>query len=188
MSQDASAPQIGPYLKQFRKRNAMTLDALAKTSGVSKSMLSQIERAQANPTLATVWALAAAMKIDVSELIGVRGSEQRVRIDVASASFTPEIRTDDGLCILRILSPADRADTFEWYELTIAPGGALESTPHARGTREHLTVLEGSLEVVAANEVQPLPLGATARYPADVAHSIRNISDQPARALLVMTS
>lgn len=126
------------------------------------------------------------MKIDVSELIGARGSEQRVRIDVASASFTPEIRTDDGLCILRILSPADRADTFECYELTIAPGGALESNPHVRGTREHLTVLEGSLDVVAANEVQPLPLGATARYPADVAHIIRNISDQQARALLVM--
>jgi transcriptional regulator with XRE-family HTH domain len=182
------SPQIGPYIHQLRRRQGLTLDGLAKISGVSKSMLSQIERGQTNPTLATVWALAEALKVDVSELIGFRQPEKRVRIDVASASFTPEIRTEDGRCLLRILSPADRADSLEWYELTFAPGGALISSPHARGTREHLTVLEGSLDVIAASERQTVPLGATARYPADVEHEIRNDGPGDAKALLVVTS
>lgn len=185
-SSNPPTPQIGPFLHQFRQRNGMTLDALAKASGISKSMLSQIERGQTNPTLATVWALAAALKVDVSELIGVRHSEQRVQISISSPSFTPEIRTEDGLCMLRILSPADRADNLEWYELRFAPGGALISAPHARGTREHLTVLEGSLEVNAASETQQVPKGATARYPADVEHAIRNTGARPAKALLVV--
>ena len=166
----------------------MTLDTLAKASGVSKSMLSQVERGQTNPTLATVWALAAAMKVDVSELIGVRHSEQRVRIEIASASFTPEIRTEDGLCVLRILSPADRADNLEWYELNVAPGGALVSAPHVRGTREHLTVLNGTLDVTAATETHHVPEGATARYPADIEHALRNKGKRPAKALLVVVT
>jgi transcriptional regulator with XRE-family HTH domain len=181
-----SSPQIGPFLQHFRKRNGITLDVLAKSSGVSKSMLSQIERGQTNPTIATVWALANAMKVDVSELIGGQHNEQRVRIDVASASFTPEIRTEDGLCVLRILSPADRADSLEWYELNFAPGGALVSAPHARGTREHLTVLDGALEVEAGSEMQEITAGATARYPADVEHVIRNAGPAHAKALLVV--
>jgi transcriptional regulator with XRE-family HTH domain len=188
MTTNSPSPQIGPFIQLFRKEHGMTLEALAKTSGVSKSMLSQIERGLTNPTLATVWALAAAMKVDVSELIGVRPSERRIRIDVASASFTPEIRTEDGLCILRILSPADRVDSLEWYELLVAPGGALISGPHAKGTREHLTVLEGDLEVIAATEASQVTKGATARYPADVEHTIRNNAAAPARALLVVTT
>ena len=180
------SPQIGPFILQCRKRQSLTLDMLAKASGVSRSMLSQIERGQTNPTLATVWALAEALKVDVSELIGVRPSEKRARIDIASASFTPEIRTDDGLCVLRILSPADRAGSLEWYEVSFAPGGTLLSASHARGTREHLTVLEGALTIISDGEKSDVPQGATARYPADVPHEIRNHSDVTARALLVV--
>ena len=151
-------------------------------------MLSQIERGQTNPTLATVWALARALKVDVSELIGVQPPEVRVRIEIASASFTPEIRTEDGRCVLRILSPADRAGSIEWYTLSVSPGGALVSAPHARGTFEHLTVLEGVLDVGVAGETQTVAAGATARYPADIEHEIRNVADHPAQALLVVIS
>jgi transcriptional regulator with XRE-family HTH domain len=187
MSIDGS-PQIGPYIQSFRKRRSMTLDDLAKLSGVSRSMLSQIERGQANPSLATVWSLANALKVDVSELIVGRLVDQQPQIQVASPSFTPEIRTEDGSCKLRILSPPDHAEQLEWYELLFNGHGSLVSQAHAKGTREHLTVLEGALEISAATEVVEVPTGATARYSADVAHIIRNPSERPARALLVMTT
>lgn len=164
----------------------MTLDMLAKASGVSRSMLSQIERGQTNPTLAIVWALANALKVDVSELIGSKPAERRPLLEVASASFTPEIRTEDGTCILRILSPADRVGSIEWYELIVEPNGALVSAPHGRGTREHLTILEGALTVVLEDERTEVTKGATVRYPADVQHEIRNLSAASARALLVV--
>lgn len=166
----------------------MTLDMLAKASGVSRSMLSQIERGQTNPTLATVWALAKALKVDVSELIGSKPAEPRPLLEVASASFTPEIRTEDGTCILRILSPADRVGSLEWYEVIIEPNGALISAPHGRGTREHLTILEGTVTIVLDTERTQVSKGETARYPADVKHQILNLSDAPARALLVVVA
>ena len=185
---ELESPNVGPHVNQLRKKHGMTLDALSSASGVSRSMLSQIERGETNPTLATVWAIAHALKIDISELVGVRHAATPPRIDVASAAFTPEIRTEDGLCTLRILSPADRADSLEWYELIFATGGALESAAHGRGTREHLTVLEGALEVVCDGVREEIADGATARYPADVAHEIRNIGSGEARALLVVIS
>ena len=70
MASGSHTPQIGPYLKQFRKRNGKTLDDLAKGSGVSKSMLSQIERNQANPTVAVVWRLANALGVPLADLLG----------------------------------------------------------------------------------------------------------------------
>ena len=185
---EPGAPQIGPVIQRLRKQKSLTLDQLAKLSGVSRSMLSQVERGQTNPTLSTVWMLAEALKTDVSELIGGRQSGVRVAIDIATASFTPQIRTEDGLCVLRILSPADRADSVEWYELRFSPGGALMSAPHAKGMREHLTVLDGEIEVVAGDERSVIAAGSTARYPADVSHEIRNIGATDARALLVVIS
>ncbi len=179
-------PDVGQFVRHRRKELRLTLEALAKQSGVSTSMLSLIERGETNPTLATVWALARTLDVDVSEMIGVQKSDRAVRIDNVSPTATPELRTEDGLCVLRILSPADRADTLEWYDLKVAPGGVLASAAHARGTREHLTVLEGELQLLSGSEQSVVIEGATARYPADVPHEIRNAGALTARGFLVV--
>lgn len=179
-------PPVGLNVQRLRKQRGLTLEGLAGLSGVSRSMLSQVERGEANPTLATVWSLSRALDIDVSELIGGRPNEARPRIELTAASYTPEIRSDDGLCLLRILSPADRVGSLEWYEILIAPGGALRSQPHARGSREHLTVLAGTLTVEIPPEKMIVGDGATARYPGDVVHAIINDTAETSRALLVV--
>ncbi len=188
MSKRETPPAIGPRLQHLRKERGLTLDELALASGVSRSMLSQIERGQANPTLATVWHLAHALSLELSDLVGVQRVERRGQIDVTAASFVPEIRTEDGQCILRILSPADKVGAMEFYHLTIAPRGELVSEAHARGSSEHLTVLDGELEVVSADMTATVGLGAIARYRVDVPHAIRNLTSAPAQALLVVIS
>jgi quercetin dioxygenase-like cupin family protein len=78
------------------------------------------------------------------------------------------------------------AGKYEWYELTLAPGGELASQPHDPGTSEHLTVLTGTVELEAGPEKKRVKHGATARYPADVAHTIRNTGKTEAKALMVV--
>ncbi len=185
---EAASPQIGPFIKAYRKSQSLTLDDLEKISGVSRSMLSQIERGQANPSLATVWSLAIALKVDISELVTGSVTDRRSHIELSSASFTPEMKTEDGSCILRILSPPDHAELLEWYDLVLLPMGSLESKAHAKGMREHLTVLEGTVEVTSGDQIVEVTEGATARYPADLPHAIRNRRNKRARALLVMTT
>ena len=179
-------PALGPTLQAHRKRRRLTLDDVAEMSGVSRSMLSQIERGEANPTFATLWNLTRSLGLDIAELTGGAGASSRRGIEISSAGFTPEIRTDDGGCVLRILSPPTSAGDVEWYLLTLPSGGSLRSEPHALGAREHLTALLGALEVTSGDEMARLEPGATGRYAADVPHKIHNPGPHEAQALLVV--
>ena len=85
-----------------------------------------------------------------------------------------------------ILGPIDLAGQFEWYELTVQAGGALESEAHEPGSREHLSVLSGTLEVQSAEALTRLKPGETARYAVDQPHAIRNPGKGAAQALLVV--
>jgi len=105
---------------------------------------------------------------------------------VVPAHATPALRSPDGLCELRILGPIELAGQFEWYELSMKPGGALVSQPHGPGSREHLTVLSGTLEVDAGPSHSRLKTGETARYAVDQPHAIRNLARGAATALLVV--
>lgn len=184
---ETKTPQIGPVLQRRRKASGLTLEQLAERSGVSKSMLSQIERGQANPTFAVLWGLTQALGIDLTDLVeGAKSDAEAETIEIVSPHAVPEMTSPDGLCRLRIYSPPHMAGVTEWYELTIAPSGILDSAPHSPGAYEHLTVLEGSLTVTSGAARQKAETGDTARYPADIAHSIANSTDRPARALLVV--
>lgn len=185
MSAAQKTREIGPQIQRLRKAEGWTLDDLARISGVSRSMLSQIERGQANPTLATVWALADAFKLDISELV-VRAEGQR-EIAVSSAIQTPEMRSDDGRCTIRVLSPGESVGKLEWYELSFEPGGVLASDAHAKGSNEHLTVLDGVLTVQIDGARKEISRGSTARYPVDGSHRIENQTSKKARALLIVT-
>lgn len=183
-----SVPQIGEKIRAVRKEKNLTLDQLAKLSGVSKSMLSQIERGQANPTFGTLWNLTQSFGMDIYELIegAPREAEAAPSIELVAANLTPTMRSADGSCLMRILSPVENAALCEWYELRFEPGGALRSEPHAEGTREHLTVLSGALSVESGDERQAVESGGTARYAADCRHAIINSDADEAVALLVV--
>lgn len=178
-------PRVGETLAALRQERALSLDELSRQAGVSKSMLSQIERNQANPTVAVVWRLANALGVPMAELLGADKPTQPAIATVASHA-TPSLRTPDGRCELRILGPIELAGEFEWYELTVQPGGALESEPHEPGSREHLSVLSGTLEVQSAEATTRLKPGETARYAVDQPHAIRNPGHGDAQALLVV--
>lgn len=179
-------PRVGDTLAALREQQSLTLDELSRRAGVSKSMLSQIERAQANPTVAVVWRLANALGVPLAELLGEAPRADAPVITTLSANDTPTLGAVDARCRLRILGPIDLAGRFEWYELTLQPGAALESAPHEPGSREHLSVLSGSLEVEAGDASTRLKNGETARYPVDRPHAIRNVGRGEAQALLVV--
>jgi len=179
-------PRVGETLAALRQTRALSLDELSRQAGVSKSMLSQIERNQANPTVAVVWRLANALGVPLAELLGGADKPAAPAIATVAAHATPSLHTPDGLCELRILGPIELAGQFEWYELTVQPGGALESEAHEPGSREHLSVLGGTLEVRSAEAITRLKAGDTARYAVDQSHSIRNPGRSVAQALLVV--
>jgi transcriptional regulator with XRE-family HTH domain len=92
---------------------------VAKLSGVSRSMVSQIERGESSPTVATLWNLTQALQVDFAGLLEGRA---RPGVEVTRAAQAPVI--DRGGVRIRILSPAEAVGENEVYDLTFAAGGA----------------------------------------------------------------
>ena len=179
-------PRIGVALAALRQARSLSMDALSRQSGVSKSMLSQIERQRANPTVAVVWRLANALGVPLTQLLGSIDAEDSGAIQSVRGISAPLMRSQDGKCELRIVSPVELAGRFEWYQLLMQPGGVLASEAHTAGTREHLTVVGGRIEVQSGTQQavgNPLD---TLRYPADVAHQLRNAGRSRATGLLIV--
>jgi transcriptional regulator with XRE-family HTH domain len=178
-------PEVGASLQRLRLARGLTLEDLSRIAGVSKSMLSQIEREKANPTIAITWRLANALGVAIGELLASETREVE-SIRVLEAHETPTLPGSHAGYILRILGPMELAGKYEWYELTLAPGGELASQAHDPGTNEHLTVLNGAIEVEVGTSKRKVRTGGTARYPADQDLVLRNTAKTEAKALLVV--
>jgi transcriptional regulator with XRE-family HTH domain len=181
----SSPPEVGATLQKLRLKRGLTLEDLSRAAGVSKSMLSQIEREKANPTIAVAWRLANALGIGIGELLSST-SEEVEAIHILEPHETPTLPGNHAGYMLRILGPMDLAGQYEWYELTLAPDGTLVSNPHDPGTAEYLTLLHGVVEVEVDGTKKKLKAGGTARYAADKSHAIRNAGKAEAKALLVV--
>ena len=173
--------RLAASLREARKARGLSLDAVAKLSGVSRSMVSQIERGESSPTVATLWNLTQALQVDFA---GLMEGKPGAGIEVIHADSVPIIAGRGRNLTIRILSPADQVGQHEVYDLDFKGAGALDSEPHSPGCREHLTVLSGHLRVVSGEETRDLGPGDIARYPADRDHAIR--AGGPARAILVV--
>jgi transcriptional regulator with XRE-family HTH domain len=173
--------RLAAALRGARQARGLSLEAVARLSGVSRSMVSQIERGESSPTVATLWNLTRALGVDFAGLVTPRPGPA---VTVTRAADAPVIEGRGQGCRIRILSPPEAAGRHEVYDLTFARGGALISRAHAAGCREHLTVIEGTVDVTSGEDTARLNPGDTARYPADRAHAIR--AEAGARALLIV--
>ncbi len=182
---DAILTRLPARLKEARRAMGLSLEAVANLSGVSRSMVSQIERGESSPTIATLWNLTRALQVDFAGLLDEPESAERVQ--VLRADTAPKIENHGEGCHIRILSPPEDAGRHEVYDIRLDPGGALRSQPHGRGTVEHLTVVDGSVTVQSGAATETLKAGDTARYAADLPHSI--IADKaPSRVFLIVLS
>ncbi len=170
-------------LKEARRAKGLSLEAVANLSGVSRSMVSQIERGESSPTIATLWNLTRALQVDFAGLLETPDTEDR--IEVLQAREVPVIDNKTAYCSIAILSPPEDVGGHEVYDIRFKPDGALVSAPHGLGTVEHLTVLEGTVVVTSGTARRELSPGDTARYAADVSHAIM-ATDGAARVFLIV--
>jgi transcriptional regulator with XRE-family HTH domain len=177
-------PSVAAVIRRLRRQRNLSLEELAQQSGVSRSMLSQIERDATNPTVATLWRITTALGVSIDEALGL--APRRMGLEVWQAHALPKISSADGLMVLKVLSPLDTAGAAEWYEITAQPLAVLRSKAHTAGTQEHLYVTEGELTVTSGEDTQRVAAGAMARYHADVPHVIHNASASPAKAWLTV--
>jgi transcriptional regulator with XRE-family HTH domain len=170
-------------VRQLRTGRGWSLEALAQASGVSRSMLSQIERNRANPTLAVTLRIARAFDVSLGELVLSESAASAIQV-VRAHDKAYRYRSDKD-CEIRTLSPLHLEKDVEFYEVRLKQGGALRSAAHYQGTREFLTVQKGRVRVESAADLEELDRGDSATYRADAAHAIVNIGRGDAVVFLV---
>ncbi len=175
--------QLCRRLKHLRAERGWSLDTLANASGVSRSMLSQIERNQANPTLAVAFRIARAFGMSLGEFVETPGAMSSIVV-IRANDRAYHYRSDQD-CQIRTLSPLNLEKDVEFYEVQLKEGGALRSAPHFAGTREFLTVQSGRVRVQSAEDAEDLERGDSVSYRADVPHAIINIGKGEALVSLV---
>lgn len=177
-------PSLGKTIQRLRKAYNMSLGDLSEHSGVAKSIISQIERNETNPTLSTVYRLSRALDTTIDEVLRTEGAA--LFLEHQSKSGVPILESQDGLCRLAIAGPLNLVDQVQWYDFRAKAGGVLESDPHPQGTVEHLYILAGELDVTTGEETRRVKVGETLRFRGDLPHKIVNVGAGEAHATMML--
>lgn len=161
---------VAANVKAIRERKKLTLDGAAECTGVSRSMLAQIEKGDVNPTISVLWKIANGYKVSFSSLLEERDGQP----DVLRAPAEPPLTEDGGRYENWPTFAFDDQKLFECYRIVIRPEGRLEAKPHLRGAEEYITVFSGAVEITVGEAVYALKEGDSIRFRADVPHGYKN--------------
>jgi transcriptional regulator with XRE-family HTH domain len=155
----------------------MSLDDLARASGVSRAALSQIETCKSNPTVGVLWKIAVGLAVPFAELIGA----PRSGAVVLRRADSQVLRSSDGKFESRPLAPAGASPMVELYELRLSARSIHSSEAHAPGTHEMIVVLSGGLRMHVDDETYELGAGDSIAFAADRPHAYENPASAEAR-------
>ncbi len=174
---------LGARVRSERLRRHLSLDVLSSQSGVSRSMLSDIERGKKVPSVLVLDAIATALGTSLARLLK---EEQQAKV-IVLRQREQEVVQDPSGWERRILSPVLPGVEFEFMRTTILPGvDAGVFLPHATGSREYVAVEEGSLQLTLNGTVYFLQAGDSIYYAGDCQHAFANPGEKPCTYYLVM--
>jgi transcriptional regulator with XRE-family HTH domain len=182
----AFSGQLGKTIQRLRKAYNLSLSELSEQSGVAKSIISQIERNETNPTLATIWRLSQALDVSIDRVLSAAHDADFVE-DIPPNDM-PVLTSEDGKMQLTIIGWSKTVEWLQWYDVAAETGAVLESEGHQRGSIECLSVLSGTFEVTAGQETRRVEAGGSVRYRCDRPHTVRcleAVGGQKGRATMV---
>ena len=165
---------IGNNLNNIRKQKNLSFDKVAELTGVSKAMLSQIEKGLSNPTVSTLWKIATGLNVSFSYFME---EEEPEIVHVCHNDIIPIIESDEKMRVYPLF-PYDNNRKFEAFTIELEPGCNHKSLPHNEGTEEYIIVTRGQMEVEIGEAVYPLAYGDAVRYMANKPHCYRNPTNE----------
>lgn len=176
--------RIAGRLHQIRSERKLSLEQLARSSGVSRAMLWQIEQGRSQPTIKVLSRVADALGLPLTSFLEL---DQRPAATMLRRHGAKRLRSGDGLSASRALFPYRGVLDVEFYELTLEPGGRESSHAHPAGTHENLVVAQGIAAIDVGDQHYLLERGDALYFSADVAHEYRNPGSDVTVLYLVMS-
>ncbi|WP_102275211.1 helix-turn-helix domain-containing protein [Cytobacillus massiliigabonensis] len=168
---------LAKNLKAYRERKKLSLEKVSELTGVSKTMIGQIERGESSPTITTIWKIANGLKISFTSLINQSQPDTKVMLKKDVQVLTE----DNGRYRVYPYFPFQDERRFEVYSVEIEPGGFLSSDSHGEGTEEFITVFDGELKIQVNNMEYAIKSGDSIRFKADRPHTYQNSGEMITR-------
>ena len=186
-SQHDTGSRLAARLKGLRTESGLTLDQLASRSGVSRSMISLIERGESSPTAAILDRLAGSLGVTLASLFS--GAAREDAAPLARRADQPVWRDPETGYMRRNLSPAGFPSPIELVEVVLPPGivVAYDTGPRQVGVSQQIWLVEGEISLTVGEAAHALKAGDCLAMQVDRPISFRNSTDQPARYLVALT-
>ena len=172
---------VAENIKRIRKSKKLSLERTAELSGVSRSMLGQIERGEANPSVAILSRLATALKVPAQIFLENDSFES---LHLIRELETKPQRLDGGKAVLRPSFPYDETTRQESFFLDLYISARYAPEVSVPGCICHATVLSGTVQVLAEQQEYQLLERDALRFAADQPYRFENMSNSTARLLL----
>jgi transcriptional regulator with XRE-family HTH domain len=182
-----STAALGARVRALREGMELSLRALARRSGVSAPMLSQVERGETSPTISAATKIAAGLELTLSQLLRLdEGGQATV---VRRGQGRGRRRGGHAVEELTPPLPGQRADvSHHRLEPGAATGRAGDPPIHEPGSRETAVVIAGSVTLIIDGERHRLRAGDSVTFDADLTHHFSNEEGEPAELLAVVSA
>ena len=181
-----SSGRLGVRVRDLRKERGLTLEELARVSGVSRAMISKLERGEKNPTLVIAARLAEGLGVSLSRLAGV---EERREVVVVPKERRMVLRDPETGFERQSLSPTFAGRGVEFLRNVVPEGSTSgDFPPHRKGVEEHIVVESGQLEATLDGKKFRLREGDALYFAADVPHRFDNVGRGECAYYLVISS
>jgi transcriptional regulator with XRE-family HTH domain len=157
---------LSAAVRRERERLGLSVSELAKRADIAKSTLSQLEAGSGNPSLETLWALATALGVQVTQLI----AQPRTHVQVIRAGEGVALTSEQANYSATLLAVCPAGVRRDLYRLVVQPGSPRKSEPHLPGTVEHVLLCSGRARLGPVGHLVELSAGDYASYSADEAH------------------
>lgn len=171
---------IAHNLKRLREERNLSLGQLAELAGVSKVVLSQIEKGDSNPTINTIWKITGALQLPYASLLELPET-QAVHIKKKDIA---ELEEDK----YHIFSyyPKDQYRNFELYQIEMDPGCVHPSIGHSTNSSEYIMMIEGNVIIEVDGKEYLLDEDDGLYFEAAMPHCYKNITDKKAKMELLI--
>jgi transcriptional regulator with XRE-family HTH domain len=178
---------VADRLRTLRSARGLTLDELAHRSGVSRAMISRIERGEASPTAALLGRVCAALGLSLARFFAAGGDEAS---PVARAAEQPVWRDPASGYVRRNVAPRPPGSTIDIVEVTFPPGERVhfENPWMARPVEQVVWVLDGVLDLTTGGETHRLETGDSLHMRLDSPNSFHNPGPGPVRYAVVLAA
>lgn len=163
---------LGRRVRDLRKDADLSLDALAKSSGVSKSMISKVERGEASPSTVVLARIAEALGVTFSDLMVREQDNEVIVLPIAAQPILSDPETGHTRQCLAPILPARGID---WVLNTLPPGASTgQFMRHRRGVEEYIHVMQGRLQAILNGKSYELSEGDALYFQAHITHEFIN--------------